>query len=54
MKPVSAVSGLIFAHEKSKYFAVGKISKDQTEFYSKLKNLSIETVEKYLSQNLNY
>ncbi|CAF1538320.1 unnamed protein product, partial [Didymodactylos carnosus] len=29
MKPVSAVSGLYFAHPKSTYFAVGKINEDQ-------------------------
>jgi cobalamin-dependent methionine synthase I len=29
MAPASAVSGLYFSNLKSKYFAVGKISKDQ-------------------------
>ncbi|MBN2893274.1 MAG: methionine synthase [Bacteroidales bacterium] len=52
MKPVSAVSGLVFAHEKSKYFGVGKVSKDQVKFYAKNKGLEIEKVEKLLSQNI--
>lgn len=29
MAPASAVSGLYFSNSKAKYFAVGKISKDQ-------------------------
>lgn len=29
MAPASAVSGLYFSNVKSKYFAVGKVSKDQ-------------------------
>ncbi len=51
MKPVSSVSGLIFAHEKSKYFAVGKVQKDQLEFYAKNKGLDVEIVKKMISQN---
>merc|ERR1712181_6443 len=35
MTPAAAVSGLYFAHEESKYFAVGKIGKDQVEDYSR-------------------
>ena len=29
MEPAASVSGLYFAHPKSSYFAVGKITKDQ-------------------------
>lgn len=53
MKPVSSVSGLLFAHSKSKYFGTGKISKDQVEFYAKNKQITVENAEKNLSQNLN-
>ncbi len=31
MWPGSSVSGLYFAHPESKYFAVGKLAKDQVE-----------------------
>ncbi len=54
MKPVSSVSGLIFANEESRFFGVGKISKDQIENYAKNKGIDIEMAEKLLSQNLNY
>lgn len=33
MAPASAVSGLYFSNVKSKYFAVGKISKDQVSMW---------------------
>jgi len=54
MKPVASVSGLIFSHPDSKYFGVGKIDKEQVKFYANNKGIDIETVEKFLSQNLNY
>lgn len=33
MEPAASVSGLYFAHPKSAYFAVGKITKDQVCFH---------------------
>jgi 5-methyltetrahydrofolate--homocysteine methyltransferase len=54
MYPGASVSGLLFSHPQSKYFYVGKISKDQALDYAKRKNVSIETVEKWLASNLNY
>ena len=54
MYPASSVSGFYFSNPDSKYFAVGKISKDQVEDYSLRKNQSIETTEKWLSPILNY
>jgi len=54
MDPAASVCGLYFANPNSKYFNVGKISKDQVEDYAKRKSLDIEEVEKWLSQNLNY
>jgi 5-methyltetrahydrofolate--homocysteine methyltransferase len=52
MYPASAVSGFYFANEASKYFAVGKIQKDQVEEYAQRKNVSIDYVEKWLAPNL--
>nr|BAG61745.1 unnamed protein product [Homo sapiens] len=49
MAPASAVSGLYFSNLKSKYFAVGKISKDQVEDYALRKNISVAEVEKCMS-----
>jgi 5-methyltetrahydrofolate--homocysteine methyltransferase len=54
MIPTAAVSGLYFSHPQSHYFGIGKINKEQAEDYAKRKNLSIETVEKWLGPNLSY
>lgn len=54
MNPAASVSGLYFAHPESKYFTVGKISKDQVEDYAKRKDLSIDEMERWLSPILNY
>jgi 5-methyltetrahydrofolate--homocysteine methyltransferase len=54
MFPAASVSGLIFAHPESRYFFVGKISKDQAIDYAARKEVSLETVEKWLASNLNY
>ncbi|XP_075352084.1 methionine synthase isoform X3 [Mycteria americana] len=54
MIPASAVSGLYFSSPKSKYFAVGKICKDQVEDYALRKNLSVAEVEKWLGPILGY
>ncbi|XP_071288748.1 methionine synthase isoform X4 [Agelaius tricolor] len=54
MIPASAVSGLYFSSPNSKYFAVGKICKDQVEDYALRKNLSVAEVEKWLEPILGY
>jgi 5-methyltetrahydrofolate--homocysteine methyltransferase len=54
MYPTAAVSGYYFAHEESKYFAVGKIQKDQVEEYAKRKGVDVAYVERWLAPNLSY
>jgi len=54
MYPGAAVSGLYFGHPDAKYFAVGKIDRDQVLDYSARKGMSVEEVEKWLGPNLNY
>lgn len=54
MYPAASVSGFYFAHPDSKYFAVGKIQKDQVADLAKRKQVDIESVEKWLSPNLGY
>jgi 5-methyltetrahydrofolate--homocysteine methyltransferase len=54
MWPGSSVSGLYFAHPESRYFSLGKIDLDQVEDYSERKQMSVEEVERWLGQNLNY
>ncbi|HUR79284.1 MAG TPA: vitamin B12 dependent-methionine synthase activation domain-containing protein, partial [Thermoanaerobaculia bacterium] len=54
MTPAASVSGLYFAHPKARYFAVGKIGRDQVEDYARRKGLSVEEVERWLAPNLGY
>jgi 5-methyltetrahydrofolate--homocysteine methyltransferase len=54
MWPASSVSGLYFASPRSKYFAVGKLDRDQIQDYSRRKGMELRTVEKWLGPYLNY
>ncbi|MFD2863319.1 methionine synthase [Mucilaginibacter antarcticus] len=54
MMPAASVSGFYFAHPQSRYFGLNKISKDQIEDYATRKNMTVETVERWLGPNLNY
>jgi len=54
MFPTASVSGFYFSHPDSRYFAVGKINRDQLEAYAKRKNMSIEDAERWLAPNLGY
>ncbi|EOR95001.1 5-methyltetrahydrofolate--homocysteine methyltransferase [Arcticibacter svalbardensis MN12-7] len=54
MYPASSVSGFYFSHPESRYFALGKISKDQVEEYALRKGLSLDDTERWLGPNLAY
>ncbi len=54
MLPASTVSGLYFAHPKSRYFGVGKIGFDQVKDYAKRKQKPASEIERWLSPNLGY
>ncbi|MEO7961445.1 MAG: methionine synthase [Ginsengibacter sp.] len=54
MYPASSVCGWYFAHPESKYFGIGKISKDQVEDYARRKNMPVEDVERWLRSQLDY
>ncbi|MCS1407869.1 MAG: Methionine synthase [Verrucomicrobia subdivision 3 bacterium] len=54
MWPASSVSGWYFSHPSSKYFAVGKINKDQVIDYAERKKQSVADTERWLAPNLNY
>ncbi|HEY5604759.1 MAG TPA: vitamin B12 dependent-methionine synthase activation domain-containing protein, partial [Gammaproteobacteria bacterium] len=54
MYPASSVSGFYFAHPEARYFAVGKINKDQVEAYAQRKGMSVEEVERWLAPILGY
>jgi 5-methyltetrahydrofolate--homocysteine methyltransferase len=54
MYPAASVSGLYFSHPEAKYFAVGKIGRDQVEDYRRRKGMDLRLVERWLAPNLNY
>ncbi|MDI1250302.1 MAG: methionine synthase [Lacunisphaera sp.] len=54
MFPASSVSGQYFNHPDSKYFAVGKLAKDQIEDYATRKGIPISDSEKWLAPYLDY
>lgn len=54
MYPAASVSGFYFSHPESRYFVLGKVSKDQVTEYAKRKNMDLAVVEKWLEPNLNY
>jgi len=54
MWPGSSVSGLYFAHPESKYFAVGKLGRDQILDYHQRKGMTVQEVERWLGPYLNY
>ncbi|MGQ0523174.1 MAG: vitamin B12 dependent-methionine synthase activation domain-containing protein, partial [Betaproteobacteria bacterium] len=54
MHPASSVSGFYFSHPESRYFAVGKIARDQVEDYARRKSMAVTEVERWLTSNLAY
>ena len=54
MSPGSSISGLYFAHPDSKYFAVGKLGKDQVQNLAERKAKSLKEMEQWLGPWLNY
>jgi len=54
MYPTAAVSGFYFSHPDARYFAVGKIDRDQVESYAARKGFTVVEAEKWLAPNLGY
>lgn len=52
MYPNASVSGLYFAHPKSKYFNIGKIDEEQLNDYASRKKRKPEEIRKWLAANL--
>ena len=52
MWPTAAVSGIYFSHPQSRYFAVGKIDRDQLADYARRKGWDIGMAERWLAPNL--
>jgi 5-methyltetrahydrofolate--homocysteine methyltransferase len=54
MTPAASVSGLMFAHPRSRYFAIGRIGRDQVEDYAARKGVTVAEIERWLRPNLGY
>jgi len=54
MDPASSVSGFYFAHPRSRYFAVGKVARDQVEDYVRRTGMPLAEAERWLAPNLGY
>ena len=54
MHPGSAVSGLLFSHPDSKYFAIDNLQKDQVKDYADRKGWDLAKAEKWLGPWLGY
>jgi 5-methyltetrahydrofolate--homocysteine methyltransferase len=54
MVPAASVSGLYFAHPQARYFAVGKIGRDQVADYAERTGMTLVEAERWLAPNLAY
>jgi 5-methyltetrahydrofolate--homocysteine methyltransferase len=54
MTPAASVSGIYLAHPGSRYFAVGRVGRDQVESYAERKGWTLVEAERWLRPNLGY
>ena len=54
MLPTAAVSGFYLSHPDARYFAVGKIERDQVADYAHRKGMDLGQAERWLAPVLNY
>ncbi|MEW8507375.1 MAG: methionine synthase [Candidatus Thiodiazotropha sp.] len=54
MVPTASVSGLYFSHPAARYFAVGKLNRDQVSDYARRKGCPVTEMERWLAPNLAY
>lgn len=54
MTPAASVSGFYYAHPEARYFAVGKIGKDQVEDMAERRGMEFTQLENWLRPNLDY
>ena len=53
MWPTASVSGLYFSHPQSRYFGLGKITKEQVHDFARRRGFTKEVAERWLQPNLN-
>ncbi|HVP34526.1 MAG TPA: methionine synthase [Steroidobacteraceae bacterium] len=54
MYPTAAVSGWYLSHPEARYFALGKIDREQVEDYARRKGMTLAEAERWLAPNLGY
>jgi 5-methyltetrahydrofolate--homocysteine methyltransferase len=54
MRPAASVCGFYFSHPLARYFALGKIGRDQVLDYHRRKGMDLAAVERWLAPNLAY
>jgi len=54
MLPTAAVSGFYFSHPQARYFATGKVDRDQVADYAKRRGWMLEEAERWLAPVLSY
>jgi 5-methyltetrahydrofolate--homocysteine methyltransferase len=54
MGPAASVSGFYIAHPEARYFAVGKVERDQVADYAHRKGMDVAAMERWLAPLLNY
>ncbi len=54
MYPTAAVSGWYIGHSQARYFAVGKIDREQLEDYARRKGMTAAEAQRWLAPNLGY
>ena len=54
MFPTAAVSGFYYSHPESRFFSVGKISRDQLVSFAERQGISVGEAERWLAPNLGY
>jgi 5-methyltetrahydrofolate--homocysteine methyltransferase len=54
MLPAASVSGYYLAHPQARYFAVGKLERDQVRDYAHRKGMDLAAAERWLAPYLNY
>ncbi len=54
MTPAASVSGIYLGHSESRYFAIGRIGRDQVADYAGRAGMSMADAERWLAPNLGY
>ncbi|OQX10057.1 MAG: methionine synthase [Desulfobulbaceae bacterium A2] len=54
MTPPASVAGFCLSHPQARYFAVGRIGRDQVADYARRKGWDLATAERWLASNLDY